>query len=263
MDLGLTDRAAIVTGGGRGIGLRVARRLVGEGASVLLVGRSEAPLHDTVAHLGVDRAAACPLDITAPDAGERIAAACRDRFGRIDIVVNNAGGAESIGLDQLTDDEWQSQFDTHVMAPMRLMRAAIPDMLQRGWGRVVNVSSSSGKRPGTLNAAYAMSKAAELSLSRSFADAHASRGVLVNAITPGAVASEAWLEQGGLGDQSAARRGVSREQALAAVASAIPRGAMGTAEEIADVIVFLCSERAANVAGAAWSVDGGSVPVNF
>ena len=147
------------------------------------------------------------------------------------------------------------------MAPMRLMRAAAPAMAERGWGRIVNVSSSSGKRPGRRNVAYSVSKAAALSLSRAFADAFAPRGVLVNAVAPGPVASELWMAPGGLADQQAAAQGITREQVLDATGAGVPIGRLATPDEIATVIVFLCSEAASNVAGAAWSVDGGTVPV--
>ena len=147
------------------------------------------------------------------------------------------------------------------MAPMRLMRAAMPEMVRAGWGRVVNVSSSSGKRPGQRNVAYSVTKAALLSLSRAYADAYAATGVLVNAVTPGPVAGDLWLAPGGLVDQTVAARGGTREQVLDAAAAGLPVRRLGEPGEIADVIVFLCSEAASNVAGAAWSVDGGAVPV--
>jgi 3-oxoacyl-[acyl-carrier protein] reductase len=147
------------------------------------------------------------------------------------------------------------------MAPMRLMRLAAPRMAERGWGRIVNVSSSSGKRPGQSNVAYSVAKAGQLSLSRAFADAYAGRGVLVNAVTPGPTATELWVGDGGLGDQAAAASGTSREEALAAAAEKVPLGRLGEPEEIADVVAFLCSDRAGNVAGAAWSADGGTVAI--
>jgi 3-oxoacyl-[acyl-carrier protein] reductase len=143
---------------------------------------------------------------------------------------------------------------------MRLMRACAPAMAERGWGRIVNVSSSSGKRPSLTNAAYSVTKAGMLSLSRAFADAYAARGVLVNAVTPGVVDTGLWLDPGGLADQVAAARGIDREEALASAGAKPPLGRFGTEQEIAAAIVFLCSERASNVAGAAWSVDGGTVP---
>jgi 3-oxoacyl-[acyl-carrier protein] reductase len=148
-----------------------------------------------------------------------------------------------------------------VMASMRLMRAFAPGMAERGWGRIVNVSSSAGKRPSSnLSAAYSVAKAAQLSLSRVFADAYGARGVLVNAVAPGPTSTPQWMAEGGLGDQTAAAKGLaSREEAIAAQGGRAPLGRFGEAEEIAAVITFLCSERASNVTGAAWSVDGGTV----
>jgi 3-oxoacyl-[acyl-carrier protein] reductase len=266
VELGLSGRACIVTGGSRGIGLEVARGLHAEGASVLLLGRGEDSLRAaadqlTAAEPAGDRTHWLALDITEPDAGERAVRACRERFGRVDALVNNAGGNDVRAIEQLTDADWQAQWELHVMAPMRLMRAAVPLMADSGWGRVVNVCSSSGKRPGQRNVSYSVSKAAELSLSRAYADAYARQGVLINAVTPGPVASELWLEPGGLVDQTVAASGGTRERVLEAAAAALPRRQLGTPQEIAAVIVFLCSEAAANVAGAAWSVDGGAVPV--
>jgi 3-oxoacyl-[acyl-carrier protein] reductase len=146
------------------------------------------------------------------------------------------------------------------MAPLRLMRALAPAMAEAGAGRIVTVSSSSGKRPSLTNAAYSVTKAAALSLSRVFADAYAARGVLVNSVAPGPVATELWTGEGGLADQVAASTGQTRDEVLSATHAKPPIGRMGEEDEIAAVIVFLCSEQASNVTGAAWSVDGGSVP---
>ncbi len=259
MDLGLRDRACIVTGASRGIGLAVARRLSGEGARVLLLGRGEPAL--SAAASECDGAQWLALDVTTPDAARQAVAACRERFGRLDVLVNNAGMSSVRAIDELDDAEWQAQWEIHVIAPMRLMRAAVPEMVSAGWGRVVNVCSSSGKRPGQRNVAYSVTKAAELSLSRAYADAYAPRGVLVNAVTPGPVASELWLEPGGLADQTVQARGGSRDEVLEAAAAGLPIRRLAGADEIAAVIVFLCSQAASNVVGAAWSVDGGAVPV--
>jgi len=237
MELGLKGRRALVTGGTRGIGAATAALLGAEGAEVVRAGRAQ-------------------LDVTEPDAGERALA-----HGPFDILVNNAGRSHVASLEALTEEQWRAQWELHVMGPMRLMRALAPPMAERGWGRVVNVCSSAGKRPSLTNAAYSVTKAAQLSLSRVFADDHAGSGVLVNAVAPGAVSSELWLAEGGLADQVAEAKGISREEAIAAQAAGIPRGEFGTPEEIAAVIAFLCSDRAANVTGAAWSVDGGAVPI--
>jgi 3-oxoacyl-[acyl-carrier protein] reductase len=243
MNLGLEGRVCVVTGGTRGIGAATARMLSQEGARVL-----------TVARHGGD----IELDVTAPDAAERVLEACP---GPPWALVNSAGMSQARALDDLTDADWHEQWELHVMAPMRLMRALAPAMADAGGGRVVNVSSSSGRRPsGRLDAAYSVTKAAQLSLGRVFADSFAARGVLVNSVTPGVVEGETWKEEGGLADQIAARTGSTREEVLTATRSSPPLKRMGTDDEVAAVITFLCSERASNVTGAAWAVDGGTVP---
>jgi len=258
MDLGLRDRVCVVTGASRGVGLETSRRLAAEGARVLMVARGEEGLRVAADEIGADWVAA---DITDAGCDERIVAACAEQLGGIDVLVNNAGTSAARPLDALTDDEWRAQHELHVMAPMRLMRLAAPRMAQRGWGRIVNVSSSSGKRPSQTNAAYSVSKAALLSLSRVFADAYAARGVLVNAVTPGPVASELWLDEGGMADQIAAATGSTRDDVIESTRAKIPLGRMAGPEEIADVVAFLCSERASTVSGAAWSADGGTVAI--
>ena len=149
------------------------------------------------------------------------------------------------------------------MACHRAMRALVPGMRERGWGRVVNVSSTAGKRPSANMPEYSVAKAAQLSLSRLWADRCAADGVLVNAICPGPTKSELWVAEGGLADQSAALSGLAGARARRSRrrAPAGRSGGMAEVEEIAAAIVFLCSERASYVAGAAWSVDGGTVQV--
>lgn len=238
MELGISGRVAVVTGAGRGIGAAIAEALEREGVAV------------------VDASRGTGIDVTAPDAAARIA----ERAPHVDILVNNAGTSFARPLDELTEEDWLSQFELNVGGPRRLMQAFAPAMAARGWGRIVNVASSSGKRPSLTNAAYSVTKAAQLSLSRVFAETYAGSGVLVNAVAPGPVASSLWMDPGGLADQTAQRRGVSRQQALETQSARIPLGRFATPGEIADVVVFLCSERASTVTGAAWSADGGAVP---
>jgi 3-oxoacyl-[acyl-carrier protein] reductase len=236
VNLDIAGRTAVVTGATRGIGAATAELLESEGVNVVRVAR------------------ATGIDVTAPDAALRIAALAPDG---IDILVNNAGTSPGLTVEQLTDSDWLSQWELHVMAGMRLMREFAPVMAQRGWGRIVNVSSASGKYPTAGNPAYGVAKAAQLALTRVFADLYASRKVLVNAVTPGPVATSIWLEDGGLADKAAAAKGITRERVMEDVAAAVPLGRYATPEEIAAVIVFLCSERASTVVGSAWSVDGG------
>jgi 3-oxoacyl-[acyl-carrier protein] reductase len=246
MDLGLNGKACIVTGATSGIGLATAERLNYEGANVLWVSRSSK-----------DFAA----DITEPGAAERIVAECESRFGQVDVLVNNAGTSAVMGLDELTEEEWQLQWQLNVMGPMRLMQAAAPRMAERGWGRIVNVASSAGKRPSLRNPAYTVTKTAQLALSRVYADSYAGRGVLVNAVAPGPTATELWTGAEGIAAQQAKNAGTSREDELEAAGTKVPIGRLAEPEEIASVIAFLCSEQASNVAGSSWSVDGGIAPL--
>jgi 3-oxoacyl-[acyl-carrier protein] reductase len=264
MDLGLSGKRCVVTGASRGIGLAVARGLAAEGARVLLVGRSTQALEEAADALR-DAAPEPQVEIFAADvtdlaAAGAIVAAAQARLGGLDVLVNNAGSSANIPLGELSEADWELQWQLNVRGPDRLMRAAAPLMAAGGWGRIVNVASSSGKRSSATNVAYSVTKTAQLALSRAHAEAWAAQGVLVNAVTPGPTASELWTAPGGLADQAAAARGITREEALAAAARRAPRGRLGEPAEIAAAILFLCSAQAANVVGAAWSVDGGAVP---
>ncbi|HEX6689028.1 MAG TPA: SDR family oxidoreductase [Solirubrobacterales bacterium] len=268
MDLGLKGRSCVVTGASRGIGQETARLLCAEGAKVLLVGRDEERLVKAQGEAVAAGSAAgggaqrLVLDVTDADAGERMLAAASDYFGSLDVLVNNAGAARWRHLDDVPDEDWYAQYELNVMAPLRAMRAAVPAMAERSWGRIVNVCSTAGKRPSAAMPEYSVAKAAELSLSRLFADRYAKQGVLVNAICPGPVEAELWMEAGGLLDQSHEMSGAeSREAALAEAGAKRPIGRLAEVGEIAAAIVFLCSERASYVSGAAWSVDGGTVQV--
>jgi NAD(P)-dependent dehydrogenase (short-subunit alcohol dehydrogenase family) len=268
MDLGLGGRTCLVTGASAGIGRETALQLCAEGANVILVARGEERLREATekaARAGAaagGAAAALALDVTHGDAGERMLRAAEDRFGSLDVLVNNAGSASWRDLDDVPEEDWRAQYELSVIAPLRAMRAAIPPMAERGWGRVVNVCSTAGKRPSSAMPEYSVAKAAELSLSRLFADRYAKSGVLVNAVAPGPTSSEMWMAAGGLADESQQLAGLSsREEAIEVAGSKRPIGRLAEPAEIASAIVFLCSERASYVAGAAWSVDGGTVQV--
>ena len=177
------------------------------------------------------------------------------------MLVNNVGLAVQRELVDVTDEEWDEVWQLNVMSYVRAIRAVLPGMRTRGHGVIVNVSSTAGKRPSTSMPDYSVSKAAVLSLSRLVADLYAGEGIRCNAVAPGPTATEAWLADGGLADQQAARTGKSRKEVLEAVGKGRPLGRLAEPQEIAAVVAFLCSDRASYVTGAAWSADGGTVPI--
>jgi 3-oxoacyl-[acyl-carrier protein] reductase len=246
MDLGLSGKVCVVTGSTAGIGEVVARLLLAEGARVVGTGRrAEGPGDLHVA-----------ADLAARGEPERVVAAAEERFGRVDCLVNNVGGTTIRSLDDLTDDDWQASFELNLMSAVRATRAALPAMRKRGAGAIVNVSSTAGKRPSGGMPEYSVMKAALLSFSRLVADLSAKDGIRCNAVTPGPTATGAWVGEGGLADQQGERAAV-----LEKVGAGRPLGRLAQPEEIAAVIVFLLSERASYVTGAAWSADGGTVPI--
>jgi 3-oxoacyl-[acyl-carrier protein] reductase len=264
VDLGLAGKVCVVTGASRGIGLETGRQLCAEAASVLLVARSAEHLEKAVAvcRAAGGQASALVCDVTDDDAGERMLGAAREALGEPDVLVNNAGTARWRDLEDVPDQDWRAAWEVNVMASHRATRALVPGMRARGWGRVVNVSSTAGKRPSANMPEYSVAKAAQLSLSRLWADRCAADGVLVNAICPGPTKSELWVGEGGLAEQSAELSGLGGPaEALEKSGAGRPIGRMAEVSEIAAAIVFLCSQRASYVAGAAWSVDGGTVQV--
>ena len=249
MDLGLGERVCLVTGSTGGIGRATAELLAGEGARVVTCGRGESP--------GVGEASHVVADLSQPGEPERVVA----EAGALDVLVNNVGYAEQRDFLALTDRDWDEAWQLNVMSFVRAIRAAVPVMQGRGGGVIVNVSSTAGKRPSTGMPEYSVTKAAVLSLSRLVADLYAGAGIRCNAVTPGPTATEAWLGDGGLADQQAARTGKTRAEVLEAVGKGRPLGRLAEPEEIAAVVAFLCSDRASYVTGAAWSADGGTVPI--
>ena len=227
--------------------------LAEEGARVVTSGRTEeAP--------GAGEALHVPGDLAEADAPERLIRDATEALGPLDCLVNNVGTAYQADFAELSDHQWEEMWQLNVMSYVRAIRAALPAMRERG-GAIVNVASTAGKRPSTSMPNYSVTKAAVLSLSRLVADLYAKDGVRCNAIAPGPTATEAWLAPGGLADQQAERTGKTRDEVLAAVAKGRPLGRLAEAEEIAAVIVFLCSDRANYVTGSAWSADGGTVPI--
>jgi 3-oxoacyl-[acyl-carrier protein] reductase len=249
MDLGLAGRRCLVTGSTRGIGRAVAAQLVDEGARVVTCGRGEAP--------GVGEALHVTCDLSVAREPERAIAEAVAALGGLDVLVNNVGVARQALFEEVSDDEWDAYWQLNVMSYVRTIRAGLPHLREAHEAAIVNVSSTSGKRPSTGMPHYSVTKAAVLSLSRLVADLYARDGIRCNAVTPGPSATDAWLREGGLADQ----QGGDRDEVLMKVGAGRPLGRLAQPEEIAAVIVFLCSDRASYVTGAAWSADGGTVPI--
>ena len=248
MDLRLEGKACVVTGSTGGIGLETARLLAAEGARVVTCGRRDAP--DVGEELHVI------ADFAEPGAPEAVVAEAVSSLGGLDVLVNNVGFAVQARFEDVPDDEWDSMWQLNVMSHVRSIRAALPH-LRVSRGAIVNVSSTAGKRPSTGMPHYSVTKAAVLSLSRLVADLYAGDGSRCNAVTPGPTATEAWFGEGGLADQA----GGDRAAVLEKVGAGRPLGRLAEPEEIAAVIAFLASERASYVTCAAWSADGGTVPI--
>jgi NAD(P)-dependent dehydrogenase (short-subunit alcohol dehydrogenase family) len=244
--LGLEEKVCVVTGATEGIGLATVELLKAEGATVVSASRGNDGPGDV--HVAAD--------LATPGGPAIVVERALADYSRVDCLVNNVGWAEIHAFDELTEEIWERSWQLNLMSAIRATRAVLPGMREQGSGVIVNVSSTAGKRPSGGMPEYSVMKAAMLSYSRLVADLHAKNGIRCNAVTPGPTATPAWLGDGGLADQQG-----DREEILAKVGAGRPLGRLATPDEIAAVIVFLCSDRTSYVTGAAWSVDGGTVPI--
>lgn len=255
----LEGRTAVVTGGGRGIGRAIASELAGEGAAVVVAGRSVPALEETVRHIAArgGTALAVPADVTLAADLEQLAARTAAEFGAVDVLVANSGVAGPSGpLWELDPADWERTMAVNVTGVFLSCRAVLPAMIARGSGAVVVIGSMTGKRPLLHRTPYAASKASLIGLVRTLAAEAGPHGVRVNLVSPGAVEGDRieWVIR-----EQATARGVGVAEARAAFTGASPLGRLVTPEEVAAAVVWLASDRTAAVTGEDLNVSAGTV----
>jgi 3-oxoacyl-[acyl-carrier protein] reductase len=265
MDLTLRGRIAVVTGSSSGIGRAIAVAFAGEGASVVLSGRSREKLGEAekeIAAIGTP-VISVAADVATAEGCKTLIDVAVERFGKVDILVNNAGGAGGPGgFMNLADEHWQRAFDLNLMSAVRCSRLVIPQMQRQRWGRIINISSTSGHQPDTVVCHYNAAKAGLINLSKTLANAFAADNILVNCVCPGLTRTPAV-------EASARRRLVEDGRSIEGMSATdavnayfvprrpIPLGRIGDPEDLAGLVVFLCSEQASWITGTCIDVDGG------
>jgi NAD(P)-dependent dehydrogenase (short-subunit alcohol dehydrogenase family) len=255
MDLHLTDKVAVVTGGNAGIGAAIARGLAHEGAHVVLVARDAARLDEVARSISGVRVLTVPADLTAADSAEQVAAAVEAEFGGADILINNAGTGSEEKILTAPDSRWQFYWELHVMAAVRLARTIAPQMKARGGGVILHNASICATQPLGYEPIYNTTKAALVMFSKCLANELIGDHIRVNAVNPGLVLTGDWIKTA-----KSLTDGTDQtwEQYLQKIAEDnAPIGRFATPEEIADFFVFLCSERSAYAVGSTYYVDGG------
>jgi 3-oxoacyl-[acyl-carrier protein] reductase len=262
MDVRMDGRVAVITGSSTGLGLAMAKEFAASGASVALLARKMDAL--TAAKAEVAKAAgktnakveaySCDVAKAQPiaDTWKKVVA----DFGKVDIVVNNAGISHAKAFDTVTDEDWQGDLDLKLFAAIRLLRLALPGMRERKWGRVVNVLNIGAKAPAANSAPTSVSRAAGLALTKVLANEGAPHNVLVNALHVGLIVSDQVVRQ-----HRAAGANVSLPDFIKQKGTSVPLGRMGEAEEFANVALFLASDGGSYVTGTSINVDGGRSPV--
>ncbi|WP_425954053.1 SDR family NAD(P)-dependent oxidoreductase [Xylanimonas sp. McL0601] len=254
----LAGRRAVVTGAGRGIGLAVVQALVARGAHVTAGSRHVSPELEQLQAGGSVRAVA--VDLSTPEGpGRLIEAATVD--GPLDILVNNVGGAPSRlhGIAAVTDDEWQKSLELNLFAAVRACRAAVPGMIDAGKGAIVTISSVNSTLSDPVVPDYSAAKAALASFSKSLSKELGPHGIRVNTVSPGPVATDLWLGDGGVADVRSAAAGLAPEDLVTAVQQQMATGRFSRPEEVAEAVAFLAGDGAANITGADLRIDGGMV----
>ena len=258
MNLSMKDRVAVVTGGSKGIGLAVARRFAESGAKVAILARGAADLktaRETLAKDGlIVRDYACDVSKAAEITGtyHQVVA----DYGKIDVLVNNAGTARTFAFEGISDEAWQEDFDLKLFAAIRFSRLAWTGMKQRKWGRIINVLNTFAKAPAGSSAPTSVSRAAGMALTKVMASEGGEHNILVNAMLVGLIMSDQWVKR-----HAAQAPDMDFDEFTKNLARGTPLGRIGTAEEFANLACFLASEQGSFITGTAINVDGGRSPV--
>jgi NAD(P)-dependent dehydrogenase (short-subunit alcohol dehydrogenase family) len=259
VDLKLTDKVAVVTGASKGIGLAIARALADEGARVVAGARTTETLKD------LPRITAVPLDLATPDAPARLVGRALEEHGRVDVLVNNVG-AVRLRLDGFlgtSDEEFEWAMQLNFFAAVRATRAALGPMVKQGRGAIVNVASVNAFfQPDAGVIDYGAAKAALVNFTKSLSQEFGPRGIRVNAVSPGPVATDLWLGKNGVAETVGRATGVDADTARSRIVAGmggIPTGRFTTPDEVATLVVLLASERTSNVTGANYVIDGGLI----
>ncbi len=253
MEISLAGRAAIVTGGSKGVGLAVATRFAASGADVAIIARGRAGLDQAVKTIGATargRVVAVQGDVAMPADIARLHAETMRAFGRIDIVVNNAGTSRRGAFEELTDDDWRQDFDQKLFSAIRLTRLVWPQMKEQRWGRIINTLNIGAKAPRPGSAPTSVTRAAGMALTKVLAGEGAPFNVLVNALLIGFIEADQHA-------QRAAKLGIPLDDYMKEGSKEIPLGRPGRAEEFANLACFLVSDAGAYITGTAINVDGG------
>ena len=256
MDLHLADKVAVVTGANKGIGLAITKALVGEGAYVVAGSLSTENLDE------IDRVTAVPVNLLAPEGPGLLVDKAIDEHGRLDVLVNNVGGVR-IRVDGFlanSEEEFELALKMNFFIGLRATRAALGPMLEQGSGSIVNIASVNAFfQPDAATIDYGVAKAAVVNLSKSLSQEFGPKGIRVNCVSPGQVGTDLWLGRHGVAATFAQASGVDADTIRQTAAAAIATGRFSTPEEVATLVTLLASERAGNVTGANYVIDGGLI----
>ena len=258
MEITMKDRVAIVTGGSKGIGIAVARRFAESGARVAILARGADELKAAREQLAKDglevRDYVCDVS-NAVDISRTYEKVTAD-FGKVDVLVNNAGTSRAMAFETVTDEIWQEDLDLKLFAAIRLGRLAWPGMRERQWGRIINVLNVGAKAPAAASTPTSVSRAAGMALTKAMANEGGPHNILVNAMLVGLIVSDQWVKRHATKAPDTDFGAFTRD-----LAKGVPLGRMGTAEEFANLACFLASEQGSYITGTAINVDGGRSPV--